>query len=255
MHDYAVRLGQGQKLLVYLIVLEYAHGRLHGRIVAHRHPGVRIQDIRILAGLLRLMRCGDVASVLLRQPRRPQHYLCVGHPDGRAARDHIYPHYGARIQQGIADIVAVSQINELLAAEPPLLLFYRHHIRQGLARMLQVVQSAYHGHRRGVPYAIHDLVVVSAVHHPVDQPAEHTGRVLDRFVVAAHVCGGHLDVQRVASQLAHGHVEGYPGPGAGLLEYHRQGFALQRITVMPALLLKPYCQIHDLRHIVLHVQN
>ena len=242
-------------VVVDLIRLKELHGVLLGRLVAHGDPGVGIEHIGVDAGLLRVMGCDYLAAVLLRDLGGPPHDLRVGHPDGGAACDHVNAHDGTGIQERVADVVAVSEVDELLPAEPAQLLLDGDHVRQGLAGVLQVVEPADDGDGRILPELVHHLVVERTVHDAVDEAAHDTGRVLDGLAVDPHLHLGLVDVERMASELRDGDVERDPRTGAGLLEDHREGLALEGVAVVTALSLELDGEVDHLWPLVLHVRN
>ena len=184
---------------------------------------------------------------------RLPHDLGVGHADCGAACDHVDAHDGAGVQQGVADVVAVSQVHELLAAEASQLLLDGDHVGEGLAGMFQVVQSADDRDGGPLPELVHHLVVEGPVHDAVDEAAHDPGGVLDRLAVDTHLHLGLVDVQSVSPELGDGHVEGDPGAGAGLLEDHGEGLSLEGVAVMAALGLQFDGEVDECRPLVLHV--
>ena len=63
------------------------------------------------------MGCQDLTSVLICDTCGTEHDLGIRHPDGRTACDHVDTHYGACIEERVADIVPISEIYELLTLE------------------------------------------------------------------------------------------------------------------------------------------
>ena len=89
----------------------------------------------------------------------------------------------------------------------------------------------------------------------MDETAHHPGGVLDSLAVDAHLHLGLVDVERVAAELGDGHVERDPGAGAGLLEDHSEGLALEWIAVVSALGLELDSKVDKIRPLGLHVRN
>ena len=180
--------------------------------------------------------------------------LCVGHPDLGAACDHVHPHDRACQEQRVADVVTVTQIDELPSLESALLLLDGDHVRQCLAGVLEVVEAADDRDLCVLGQCQHDLVVECAVHDPVDEPAHDVRGVLHGLAVSElHLAG--IEVQRVSAELGDTDVERDPGPGAGLLENHGQRLPLEGVAVVAAFLLELDRKVDQLGHIVLHVED
>ena len=120
--------------------------------------------------------------------------------------------------------------------------------------MFQIVESADHGDGGPLPEFVHHLVVEGTVHDPVDEAAEDSGGVLHGLAVS-HLHLGDVQIECVSSEFGYGDIEGGPGPGAGLLEYHGEGLPCEGCPVVSAFCLELYGQVDEVRPLVLHVQD
>ena len=254
-HYDAGGLRDAEQIGIDLVVVEQLDRVLDGGRIAHRHPGVGVKDVRILAGLLGLVGCDDLGTGLLCNLGCPPHDLGVGHADRGAACNHVDPHDGAGVEQGVAHVVPVSEVDELLSAESSELLLDSDHIGQSLAGVLEVVEAADDGNRGVLAELIHHLVIERTVHDAVDEPAHDTGGVLDGLAVDAHLHLGFVDVERVSAEFGDRDIERDPGAGAGLLEDHRERLAFEGVAVMSAFCFQFDCEVDKGGPLVLHIGN
>ena len=92
--------------------------------------------------------------------------------------------------------------------------------------MQQVGEPVDHRHGGFQSQLDADLVGESANHDEVDPAREIARHVLDRFALAdSDILRGEID--RVAAQLRHPGLEGYPRAQRGLLKDHRESAAAQ----------------------------
>ena len=175
-------------------------------------------------------------------------------PIGGAAGDHVDSEDGACVEQGVADVVTVSEVHELASAEVSELLLDGDHVGQCLTGVLEVVETADDGDGCPLSELVHHLVVEGTVHDTVGEAAEDPGGVLDGLAVA-HLHLGDVQVEGVSAELGDGDVEGGPGPGAGFLEHHGKGLSLEGVPVVAAFLLELDRKIDECGPLVLHVHN
>ena len=220
----------------------------------HGHPCVRVEHVGILACDHGVGHGGHGAPVLLRDPLGIREDLGVGHPDLGAACDHVHPHDGAGQQQGVTNVVTITEVDELPSLESALLLLDGDHVGQCLTGVLQVIETADDRDLRVLRKGQHDLVVEGAVHDPVDKSAHDVGGVLHGLAVSElHLA--RVQIKRVSSELGDTDVEGDPGAGAGLLEDHGQRLSLEGIAVVAALGLQLDGEVDELGHVVLHIED
>ena len=97
------------------------------------------------------------------------------------------------------------------------MLAHGQHVGQDLGRVELVGQPVPDRHAGELREHLHDVLVEAAVLDAVIQPAQHTGGVLDRFLVA-HLRRLRVEIRHVGALVVGGDLEAAAGAGGGLLE-------------------------------------
>ncbi len=106
------------------------------------------------------------------------------------------------------------------------------HIGHGLAGWLKSLRPLMTGTLEKRASSKNVLMFENTGHDDLDVTREHAADVGNGLALAeADFAGG--EIQSVAAQVAHGHVERHPGPQAGLLEHHRQDLVLEDGRIAP----------------------
>ena len=216
------------------------------------HPGVDVDEVRALHGLLvgaddlhaaaarrgGLVRLGLDAHVGLEAFGAGDDHLeaeLAGHQHGGVGQA------GGRVRGAVAPAE-----RDLRLRERPLLLLHRHDVGEGLAGVLHRAGGVDQGDRGQVGRLLQrgagDGAVGDGVHVPVDG---HDGVVPVLFGRQADPHAVLAEVDHVAAELRHGGLEGDARAGRGRLEDARQRLALQQ-PVGPADLL---LELQQLRHL------
>ena len=133
-HEHGVLAGGVHQLLIDLIGLQVRDALgPDGVWLAHGHPHVRVEHVRPLDGLHRVLDEAQGRAALLRESPALLHQRVVGEVFLRGAGYEVHAHLGAAHHQAVAHVVAgiaqVDQLHALQRAEP---LFYGEEVRQDL---------------------------------------------------------------------------------------------------------------------------
>ena len=227
MHDDRVAPRSGEQGGVYLVSRrESIDSLLRLGFLAHARPHVRIQDVGLAGRFVRVVREVKMAGGLSSERLCLRHDVALNLVADRRGDGEVGADQRAAENQGVRDVIAIADIGDFHPLELAEALVHCEQVADSLAGVAIVAQSVDHRHR-GVPGQVeHVLVAEHTGHDRVDVTAQDAGHVTDRLALAE----GDLarrEVQSVAAQVQHGHVERYARAQAGLLENHPQRFALQ----------------------------
>ena len=151
----------------------------------------------------------------------------------RAGEREVHAHLGGEGEEGIGNIVAVTDkgdslrlaIGVLESAE-----VFANHLGKGdcLARMVVIGQGVHDRHAAVFGELFHQVLLEAADYDGVHPAAKATGDVLDAFALAkTDRIGG--EQYGVAAELVHAHLESGDSSQRGLFEEHGDVLAVQTV--------------------------
>ena len=231
--DLAVCRSELQELVVNLERQEVA---LLGGLFAfltHRNPHVAIENVGVLDGFLRIVEYAVLAAVLLEAG-----FCFFDHLGGlfktlRAGEREVHTHLGGEGEEGVGDVVAVTDEGDRLRLAIGILEtaeVFLDHLGECdcLARVVIVGQGVHDRHATVFGELFHQVLLEAADYDGVHPAAEAAGDVLDAFALAkANGIGG--EQHGVAAELVHAHLESCDSSQRGLFEEHGDVLAMQAV--------------------------
>ena len=204
------RIGRQRRQPRRAVSLPHRHER-----VGHHHLGPGDRVGRVMGEADPLLAVGDGGEDRVDRMAR------------RGGDGEVEVHQRRRLDQRMADIIAVAAPRPFAADQCAAHFDHGLHVGQYLARVRPVGQPVDHRHGRMVRQFLGFPVVVGADHDRIDIARQDACSVGHRLA-APQLRRGRIEDQRRSPQLPHRHVEADPGAGRMLLEDHRQDVARQR---------------------------
>ena len=224
-----------------IVDLIHARKRLTARgclaFLTHAGPHIRIEHVRILARLQRIVAHDDLTAVRRGVFPGPCDVFVLGLVALRGSDGYIDAQLGAAQQKRMRHVVAIAYERELEPLERALVFVNRQKIRQHLTGVKFVREAVddRNGAARGELFQI--ALLERADHNAVNHPGKHAHGVGNRLAAAELNIRGR-EKQRVHPQLVRAHLKGNAGARGGLCKDHRQRFALEHAVIDSIFLLK-----------------
>ena len=193
-------------------------------LLTHRCPGVGDDHLGPLDRLQWIFREENAVA----GARHRAHSRVRLEPVGRRHRQ-LEMHQRRRLDQRVADIVAVAEPCPARSRQLGAMLDHRLHVGQDLARVRQVGQAVDHRHGGILCQLLHLPVMVGADHDRIGE-ARQDARGVGDGLAAPKLRIAAVEHDRGAAQLAHRQVEAHSGARRVFLEDHRQHRAVQRLV-------------------------
>ena len=197
------------------------------RFLPHAGPDIGVDDISIgdrLAGVFGAEYPGAGADgIALRQIER----FIINSVAGRGGNTEIHAGQRGRQHQAAGYVVAIADEGQSETAQVPFLLADGKQVGQRLAGVFAVGEGVYHRHAGISCQSLQGLLRKGAGGDGIHIAAEHAGHIGNRFPLS-QTDFGRGEIDRLAAQLAHGHLKADAGTQRGLFKHYRQRLATEQ---------------------------
>ena len=201
--------------------------------LTHGDPHVAIENVGVLDSFLRIVENAVLATVLLEAFLGFFHNLRGLFETVRAGEREVHAHLGGEGEEGVGNIVAVTDKGDSLRLAIGVLesaeVFLDHLGKgDGLARMVVIGQGVHDRHAAVFGELFDEILLEATDYDGVHPAAKATGDVLDAFTLAkTDGIGG--EQHGVAAELVHAHLEGGNCAQRRFLEEHGDVLAVQTV--------------------------